>query len=130
MIRILVALLLAAHGVGHSIGVAGGWAGNAWGGSGSSWLLTPVLGRSIGAVEGVLFLLPAIGFVAAAVGLWLGYDAWRPIAIGSAVLSLAAVALFPEQLPFGSTVGALLVNAAVLIGLLVMHWPSAETVGA
>jgi hypothetical protein len=130
MLRTLIILVLAAHGVGHSIGVAGGWANSAWGGSGASWLLTPVLGRSTGFVEGVLFVVPMVGFVVAA-GLLLGnLELWRPIALASAAISLLAIAAFPHQLPLGSVIGAAFVNAAILIGLLLLHWPSAEVVGA
>ena len=35
-----------------SIGVAGGWFDSAWGGSSTSWLLTPVMGRTAGVARG------------------------------------------------------------------------------
>ena len=65
MLRLFIVLVLVAHGVGHSIGVAGGWGNNAWGGSDESWLLTPMFGRSAGVLEGLIWLIPAIGFLAA-----------------------------------------------------------------
>jgi hypothetical protein len=80
-------------------------------------------------VKGALWLLPAIGFLAAT-GLLIGsVDLWRVVALVSAVLSLVVIALFPQQLPVGSTLGAVLVNAAVLIALLVLNWPSPEAIG-
>lgn len=130
MIRTFVFLVLAVHGVGHSIGVVGGWAGSAWGGSSESWLLTPVLGRAAGIVEGVLWLLPTVGFVAAAGLMFGGSELWRPVAVASAVASLGAIALFPAQLPTGSLVGAVAVDIAVLVGLLLLDWPAADVVGA
>ena len=83
MLRLFIVLVLVAHGVGHSIGIAGGWGNNAWGGSGESWLLTPVLGRSAGVLEGLIWLIPAIGFVAAGGALLAGLDAWRALALAS-----------------------------------------------
>ena len=130
MLRLLIVVVLIAHGIGHSIGVAGGWGNNAWGGSGDSWLLTPVLGRSVGVVEGLIWLIPAIGFVAAGGALLAGMDAWRAIALASSAVSLLAIALFPQQLPAFSTVAAVVVDVAVIIGLTVLQWPSADAVGA
>ncbi|HEX5579023.1 MAG TPA: hypothetical protein VFY43_05085 [Candidatus Limnocylindria bacterium] len=130
MLRLLIVLILVAHGIGHSIGVAGGWGANAWGGSGESWLLSPVLGRSVGILEGLVWLLPAIGFVAAGAALWLGWDAWRVLALASSVASLGAIALFPAQLPAFSAIAAVVVDVAVVVSLFVMEWPSADAVGA
>lgn len=130
MLRIVIAIILGAHGLGHIIGIAGGWASSAWGGSSESWLLSPVLGRSTGFVEGFLWLLPAVGFVAAAGLLMAGIDLWRPLALASAVVSLVAIALFPQQLPLGSLVGAVAVDVALLVGLLIVGWPSADALGA
>jgi len=88
MLRLLIVLVLVAHGIGHSIGVAGGGA------------------------------------------LLAGLDAWRALALASSVVSLVAIALFPQQLPAFSTVAAVVVDLAVMIGLLVLEWPSADAVGA
>jgi hypothetical protein len=130
MLKIVIALVLVAHGIGHSIGVAGGWGNNAWGGSGESWALSPVLGRSTAVLEGVIWLLPAIGFVAAGVALLMGFDAWRVLAVASSVASLVAVALFPLQLPASSMIAAVVVDAAVVVSLTLLQWPSADAVGA
>jgi hypothetical protein len=130
MLRMIIIAVLGVHGIGHSIGVAGGWAANAWGGSGSSWLLDGVLGRSVGMVEGLIWLLPALGFVAAAVLLTGNSEAWRWVAVISAVASLLAIGLFPGQLPVGSTVAAVAVDLAVVVGLLLVRWPSIEALGA
>lgn len=130
MLRLFIVLVLVAHGIGHSIGVAGGWGDNAWGGSGESWLLTPVFGRSAGALEGLIWLIPAIGFVAAGGALLAGLDAWRALALASSVVSLVAIALFPQQLPAFSTVAAAVVDLAVIISLTVLEWPAADAVGA
>lgn len=130
MLRMIVLLVLGAHGIGHLIGVVGGWGGSAWGGSAESWIVSPVLGRWTGAVGGGLWLLPTVGFLVATGLLLSSNELWRGVAVLSAIASLVVITAFPEQLPIGSVVGAVLVNAAVLIGLLVAGWPSAETVGA
>jgi hypothetical protein len=130
MLRIVVVLVLGAHGIGHLIGVAGGWFDSAWGGSSSSWLLTPVMGRATSVLEGALWLLPGIGFVLAA-GLIVGNsELWRPVALASAAASLLVIALFPEQLPLGSTIGAVVVDVVVIVGLLLFSWPAPDAVGA
>jgi hypothetical protein len=81
-------------------------------------------------LEGLLWLLPAVGFVAAAGLLVANVEGWRGVALVAAILSLVVIALFPQQLSFASLIGALVVDAAVLIGLLLLQWPAAEAVGA
>ena len=130
MLRLFIVLVLVAHGVGHSIGIAGGWGNNAWGGSDESWLLTPVLGRSAGVLEGLIWLIPAIGFLAAGGALLAGLDAWRTLALASSAVSLVAIGLYPQQLASFSMVGAVLVDLAVVFALTVLQWPSADAVGA
>ena len=130
MLRIVIAFVLGGHGIGHLIGVAGGWFNSAWGGSSSSWLLTPALGRATGVVEGALWLLPGIGFVLAAGLLLGGSELWRPLALASAAASLLVIAPFPGQLPLGSTVGAVAVDVAVILGLLIFSWTAPDAVGA
>lgn len=132
MLRMVLALVMGAHGIGHLIGVVGALrpAGMTWGGSGTSWLLSPVLGQGAAVVEAVLFAAATIGWVGAAVLLLAELESWRGVAVAAAVISLAAIALFPEQLPAGSTVAAVVVNVVALIGLLVVQWPTVEQVGA
>lgn len=130
MLRTVIALVIGAHGVGHLIGVVGGWANSAWGGSSDSWLLTPALGRATTVLEGILWLLPAFGFIGAALALVGGLEEWRTIAIASAVTSLIVIGLFPQQLHPGSMFGAIVIDVAVIVGLLLLHWPTPEAVGA
>lgn len=131
MLRIVIGLLMAAHGIGHLIGVVGAIrpGGMTWGGSSTSWLLTPALGSATGVAEAVLFLLPTVGWVVAAGLLFGGNDLWRGVAIASSIASLVAIGLFPQQLQVGSMVGAVAVNLAALVALLLINWPSPEAVG-
>ncbi len=132
LLKILVGGVVGAHGIGHVMGWLPAWGiAKIEGVSTRSWLLTDTLGeRFSGVLGGALWLLPTIGFVTAAAGLFAGQAWWRPLAIGSAVLSLAAIALFWEALPVGSRVGAIGVNLVVVAGLVMAGWPSASSVGA
>ncbi len=70
-----------------------------------------------------------VGFLAATGGFFLGQGWWRPVAIGSALMSLLAVLLFFDALPMGSRVGCVAVDLAVLYGVLVADWPAVANVG-
>jgi len=143
-LRIIIAGVLAFHGVGHAMGIipalqlpffqnqSGAWAQN-W--SSRSWLLTPLLGDAISRIIAIiLFAVPLLGFLGAALGLmgWLvPYEWWRSLAIVSAVVSLIALGLFWNAFIylFPHKVGAIAVNVAVLVGLLGANWPSEADIG-
>lgn len=134
--RIIVAVVLFAHGVGHSmalipiLGLGGTETWNA-----KSWLLTGLLGDTFSRVIGfILFTAALIGFIGAALGVmdWLvPHDWWRTLAVVSAVISLLAMGLFWNGFValFPNKIGALAVNAAVLIGLLAASWPTEAQLG-
>jgi hypothetical protein len=144
VLRAIIALVFAFHGVGHAMGVIPalgilnlegtdqGWL-QQW--SSRSWLLTDLLGEGVSRlICAVVYLLALVGFVAAALALtgWLlPHDWWRPLATGSAVLSLVALALFWNALIFlfPHKVGALAVNIATLVCLLALNWPSEADLG-
>jgi hypothetical protein len=91
--------------------------------SSQSWLLTGVVGDAPARVAAaLLFLAPMLGFVIAGAAFFLGEPWWRPLAVASAVVSLAGTALFPQAFSTGSTVGSVAVNAIVLYGILVAGW--------
>ena len=135
-LRIIIALVFFVHGVGHSMGIipalglstVKGW-------SSQSWLLTPILGDTASRIISfVLFLAALIGFVAAALGLmgWLvPHDSWRTLAVISAVISLVAIALFWNAFValIPNKVGAIAVDVATLVCLLVLNWPSEADLG-
>ena len=127
MLRYLIALVLLAHGIGHSIGIMQtlrlttvnpGW-------NGDSWLLTGVAGSTVTNAVGIaLWTAAMLGFVLAAgvvVG-WLPEDWWRPLAIGPSLCSLAGILLFPAAFPTFSTIGALVVDVVVLGAVLWSQW--------
>lgn len=127
MVKIVVAVVLFAHGIGHVLGplqvakvaqVNPTWAGD-------SWLLTSVAGQTASNVVGlVLWVAAMVGFVASAAVVmgWLPASWWVPLAVGSSVVSLVAIALFPAAFPPTSTIGAVIVDIAVLVAVLGLKW--------
>ena len=96
IVRKVVAIIIAAHGIGHVMGVMSPLGIEIQGASGESWAFSRFGSGLTGAIEAVLFLIPTIGFVIAAVGLWTGADWFRAVAVGSALVSLIAIGLYPE----------------------------------
>ena len=130
MIKIIVALILFAHGIGHIMGplkvfnlatINPQWQGDSW--------LLGGLGVGVTNIIGVVLWLSALfGFsaLAAVVMGWLPGEWWAPLAVFSSVASLAGVLLFPLAFPTFSTVGAVVVDAVVLASVVWFHWTPAE----
>lgn len=131
LVKVAVAGVLAAHGVGHVLGWLPAWGLASFEGvSSRSWLLTGLLGDSgTRLAAGLLFLVPTFGFVVAAAGLLLGQPWWRPVAVASAGVSLLATALHPAAFTTGATVGSVAVDLVVLYGILVAGWGAEPVVG-
>jgi hypothetical protein len=131
MLKIVIALVLLAHGIGHSMSLLGMFkvatVNPQW--NADSWILTNTFGSVVTQVAGVVLWTAAIaGFVALAgvvVG-WLPQDWFAPLALGSALVSMAGILVFPIAFPTFSTIGAVLVNAAVLAAVLWYHWVSSD----
>ncbi len=127
MLRYVIALVLVAHGIGHSIGIMQSLRiatiNPDW--NGDSWLITGFAGSSVTQAVGVLVWTAAlVGFVLAAavvVG-WLPETWWAPLAVGSSLLSLAGLLAFPVAFPMTSTLGALVVDMVVLAAVLWADW--------
>jgi hypothetical protein len=122
MLRIAIVLILFAHGIGHSMGLLQLFKlaviNPAW--KGDSWLLAGTA-APVGAVLGfVVWTAAIIGFCAAAAILlgWLPAPWWQPVAVGASLVSLVGLFLFPTAFPTASSVGAFVVDAAVLIAVL------------
>ncbi len=78
----------------------------------------------------LLWLAVIVGFVAAAVGLLAGQAWWRPVAVGSAGVSLLALALFASGIGRQPLLSAGLMDVAILVLLLWVRWPPVDLVGA
>ncbi len=135
-LRTIIGLILLVHGIGHcmaffpalNISSTEKWHHR-------SWLLTPLIGDAASRVISIiLFGAAFVGFIAAALGLfgWLvPHDSWRMLAVISAVISLVALALFWNAFVtfFPNKVGAIAVDVAVLVGLLILNWPTEADIG-
>ena len=137
-IRGLVFGVLMIHGLGHggALGAllwiasrpsdpTGGWQ------AARSWLLPALPAASAAMVAGTFWVISMLGFVAAALAFWgivLPGDLWRPLAIASAIVSLAGITLFFGTWPPFNTVAAFAVNVAVLVSLLLLRWPQVADV--
>lgn len=131
MFRFVVAAVLLAHGIGHSMGLLQifkvATVNPEW--TGDSWLLTGPLGMTGSQlIGGVLWTTAIVGFAALAAVVigWLPAAWFQPLAVGSAIVSLAGLLLFPVAFPAVSTVGAFLIDAALLAATLWYGWVPAD----
>jgi hypothetical protein len=123
MLRFVIAGALFVHGVGHTLGI---WM------PARSWLLPNVGEPSLRIISNILWVLTAVGFLATCLG-FLGVgileDWWRPLAVVFAFISLFGLFIFWGTWPAMNTVGALAMNAAVLITQLWLRWPPTSLFG-
>lgn len=130
-IKLLIAGALLLHGLGHG-GALGALLGHSRGMDTGAWLpprswLFPSLAAATAARVAVIFwVLSLIGFVAAALSFWgifVPGEAWKQLAVASAIVSTLGIALFLGTWPPFNTLAALGVNVAVLVTQLWLHWP-------
>jgi len=131
MFKVAVAVVLLAHGIGHSMGLLQMFKvatiNPEW--HGDSWLLTGAAGpTATQAVGAVLWVAAIVGFAALAATVvgWLPSAWFAPIAIGSSIASLVGLLLFPIAFPTFSTIGALVVDLGVLAAVVWYHWLPAD----
>ena len=132
ILRVVLAIVLVAHGIGHVLFLGPALRVAAWADqSGGSWLLSPTLGDGGAHAAGALVWAAAtVLFVLAGAGLLLAMEWWRPIAVLAAVVSLLGIVLFWNGILTASALPALIVDVALIVGLVIAHWPSADAVGA
>ena len=128
----IIAIVFFIHAVGHIMCIMPALGFNASPGwDSTSWLLTDLIGqRATNVVGVVIWLIAIVGFLMAALAL-LGWGVphawWRQLAVVSAVVSLIGIVLFWNAFAaFFNQAGAITVDLAVLIGLLVLHWPTEQ----
>ena len=130
-VRNSIAIVILIHAIGHILFLAPCLGMTQWGQSAHSWILTRTLGdvptRVIG---GLLWLVVIAGFIAAGAGL-LGQVAWwRSFAVASSGVSLLALLLFVTGASIQPILSAALMDIAILVALLWLHWPATDLVGA
>ena len=130
-LRVLLAIVLMFHGIGHGLGILSTMGVKLTGTQSSS---SAILGKFIDdkPVKIIAFCLWAvvlICFVIAGLGI-LGIDLpkmeWQPIAIFASLLSLLGLVLYWNAFPllFPHKMGAIAVDVGVLICLIWLKWPA------
>ncbi len=112
---------IARFGPGHT----GDWA------PARSWLLPALAPATATAAACVVWAFALVGFAATALAFWgigLPVEAWRGLALGSAIVSAAGIVVFFGTWPMFNTLAALGVNLAVLAALW-LQWPPQSVVG-
>ena len=133
VVKLIVAVALLVHGLGHGgalgalmwIGArpgtdTGGWL------AARSWLVPSLPASTATTVASSFWILSLIGFVVTALPFWgvlIPGQAWRPLAVASALVSTVGVVLFFGTWPMFNTLAALGVNVAVLVAVLSLNWP-------
>jgi hypothetical protein len=133
MLRLLVGGVLLLHGVGHggALGAllwmryrpdasTGDWL------AARSWVAPSLPPEAAAQVAGAFWIVSLAGFAVAALSFWgivLPDDLWRPVATGSAVVSMAGILAFLGTWPIFNTIAALGVNVAVLTAVVWLRWP-------
>ena len=122
LLRIIVALVLVGHGIGHVMGFIGTW--TKWQPftdpvfNDSPWMLpgNVHIESAIGKVFGLFWLLSLLGFIAAGIGLVANQPWWASIAIAASIFSLIAV------IPWWNTFtpGIMSKRSAVVVDILVL----------
>jgi hypothetical protein len=127
LLRVALAIIVGAHGIGHILflvpllGIAD------WGQSTQSWLLGA--GSPARIIGSLLWLVATAGFVAVAVGILGETTWWRPLAVVSAIVSLIGLIVFWTMPTASSAIFALLFNAIVIASLWLLNWPPAAVAG-
>ena len=122
-IRILIAGALIVHGVGHVLGF---WM------PARSWLMPNAGEPIIRIISSIFWVLAAVGFILSCLG-FLGVlvpaDMWRTLAVVFSLVSLLGLALFWGTWPAFNTIGAFVMNIAILVTQLWLHWPPTDMFG-
>ena len=133
-IKLIAAGLLLVHGLGHGGALAAlawirlrpGTPTGAWLAA-RSWLVPSLSGNTATTLASAFWIVAMVGFVIAAMSLYgvvFPSTVWRPLAVASAFVSIVGIVLFFGTWPMFNTIAALGVNAAVLVAVLWLRWPS------
>jgi hypothetical protein len=119
LLKLLTAAILIAHGLGHAMAPQAAFIPPGAFPKTAQMVGTGVtIASSGGKVLSVLWLVPLAGFLLGTYGLWAGEPWWRPMLAASAVVSIAAVLPWWGVMPMFSYLGAIAVDALVLLAVL------------
>ena len=133
--RTIIAVFLFIHAIGHVQGIVASlgiikmenWHVR-------SWLFDSLLGEKGSRIlAAILFAVCFLGFLATAfsfLGIGLPHDMWRTLAIVFAFPSvLTLIAYWNAYAMFFNKIGAIGVNSWILIGLMLLQWPTEAQLG-
>jgi len=134
-LRTIIAVFLFIHAIGHVQGIVaslGVIKMENW--HVRSWLFDGLLGeKGSRTLAIILFAVCALGFLATAfsfLNVGLPHDMWRTLAIVFAFPSvLSLVAYWNAYAMFFNKIGAIGVNGWILIGLMLLNWPTEAELG-
>jgi len=120
--RLLIAIILFAHGIGQIMPFMAAWTPGISKGlfSDRPWIFSAgvTAASPVGRIFGLLALVALAGFIAGAWGMLARAEWWRPVLIAAAIVSLVVLVPWWNAWPLMNKVGNALVNIAVLTGLL------------
>ena len=139
LLRAILGGVLLLHGLGHGGAIAalawiarfGPERSGAWHPA-RAWLLPDLAASTATTVAAGVWALALVGFVAAALAFWgigLPVELWRGLALVSAVISAAGIALFAGSWPMFNTLAALAVNLGVFAAVW-FRWSPQTLFGA
>jgi hypothetical protein len=134
-LRTIIAIFLFVHAIGHVQGIVaslGVIKSDTW--HARSWLFDSLLGeRGSRILAIILFVVCVLGFLATAfsfIGVGLSHEYWRTLAIIFAVPSVLSLIFYWNAFAqLFNKIGAIGVNGWILIGLLLLKWPSEAEIG-
>jgi hypothetical protein len=134
-LRTIIAIFLFVHAIGHIQGVIaslGVVKSETW--NVRSWLFDGLLSEKGSRILAlILFSVCVLGFLATAfsfLGIGLPHDLWRTLAVIFAIPSvLGLIAYWNAFAMFFNKIGAIGVNAWILVGVLMLNWPSEADLG-
>jgi hypothetical protein len=130
LVRWVIGLAVIAHGVGHVLFLPLLNEPLRLGATGTSWLLSGVLGDGPGRVAASLLAgFVVIGFLVAGLGVIAETTWWRPLAIAASVGSIALIVVMWGGILASPAWAALGFDVIVLVALVVARWPSTATIG-
>ena len=117
LLRTIIAAFLVIHGIGHS---GGYWFFV------KSWLSPALAATPIRWLFVGVWLVAMVIYLTAGIALFQQHGEWRALAIVASILSLIVSVLFIQ----GPALNAAVADVVILVALLVLGWPSANTLGA
>jgi hypothetical protein len=134
-LRTIIAILLFVHAIGHVQGLVaslGLFSSDTW--NVHSWLFDSLLGKKGSRILAMILMIVCIlGFLATAfsfLGIGIPHEFWRTLAIVFAIPSMLSLIFYWNAFSqLFNKIGAIGVNSWILIGLLIMNWPSEAELG-